>query len=50
MARDIVVFETEDGELDFRLIRQTLPSGSTPVALVDNGRWMAIEGEYNSLE
>lgn len=53
MIRDIVVFErderyTDSGEpeLDFRLVRQCLPAGASPLALatyhgfkVESGQW-----------
>ena len=51
MLRDIVVFErderhTDNGkaELDFRLVRQALPTGSVPLAIVSHHGFTAIDG------
>ena len=50
MLRDIVVFErderhTDNGkpELDFRLIRQALPVGSVPLAIVTRHGFTAVD-------
>ncbi len=57
MKRDIVIFERDErytdsgmAELDFRLMRQSLPAGSSPLALADRdgfavhcGQWFAKE-------
>lgn len=48
MTRDIVVFETKHGVLDFRLIRGALPIGSAPLAIVENGGGFAVSGQENS--
>lgn len=53
MKRGIVIFErderyTESGkpELDFRLIRGILPSGSTPLAIANGNGFTVTCGQY----
>jgi hypothetical protein len=62
MKKDIVVFELYDdrigsSELDFRLLRQSLPVGSCPLAIADGdgfrvrcGQWFKVEEVKNFAE
>ena len=51
MLRDIVVFERDErhtdtgkAELDFRLVRGALPTGSVPLAIADRHGFTAVDG------
>ncbi len=51
--REIVVFERDEREtglpeLDFRLIRSALPSGSCPLAIADHNGFTAHCGQWFS--
>ena len=53
MIRDIVVFErderhTDNGkpELDFRMVRGALPSGSCPLAIADRQDFQVVCGQW----
>jgi len=57
MLRDIVVFErderyTESGkpELDFRMVRGILPTGSCPLAIADRNDFTITCGQWFSTE
>ena len=51
MLRDIVVFERDErhtdsgkAELDFRLVRQALPAGAVPLAVITRHGFSVVDG------
>jgi hypothetical protein len=59
MRREIVVFErdladpeasTAEPKLDFRLLRQALPSGSQPLAVVTGDGFQIADGQFYTRE
>ena len=49
VVRQIVVFEDQNGDLDFRLVRAALPAGSKPLVIVKGAFSLddIVEGEEN---
>jgi len=57
MIRDIVIFERDERytesnepELDFRMVRSILPAGSAPLAIADRNDFTVSCGQWFSVE